>query len=257
MRFCTAYFAVNPGKDVVLNGSARMKKRPIGPLVDALNALGAEVIYREKKGFPPLHISGKRLDGGHVSLDASESSQFATALLLIAPALPDGLKLELKGQLASQSYLEMTLDILEEFGVKHQVSGNTISVGRQPILPRPYTVESDWSSAAYWYGIASLFDGAQIDFPHLYEESLQGDSMIRDLAQKWFGISTAYDRQKAWIAKSAPVQSGELHLDMLSTPDLIPTIITMCCLHKIPFTIQGISTLRHKESDRAEALKIE
>jgi 3-phosphoshikimate 1-carboxyvinyltransferase len=171
--------------------------------------------------------------------------------------MPNGLQLELKGEPASKSYLDMTLAVLQDFGVKCTVSGNAIHVDHQLIIPKPYTVEGDWSSAAYWYGMASLFEEAQIGLPHLHEVSLQGDSLIRNLSQSWFGVTTSFDTQRAWISKSGIAQQEEMNLDMLSTPDLIPTVITLCCMHRIPFTITGTSTLRLKESDRAQALKDE
>jgi 3-phosphoshikimate 1-carboxyvinyltransferase len=257
MRFCTAYFACRPGNDVVLTGTPRMKKRPIGPLAEALKSIGADVEYREKKGFPPLHVSGKKLKGGHVKLDTSESSQFATALLLIAPVLEEGLTLEITGEQASMSYLELTLHVLSEFGIKHKVKGNIITIKKQPILPREYFVESDWSSAGYWYGLASLFPGSQVSFQHLSRESSQGDSIIARLGEQHFGITTKTDNSRVVIKSDEQLFLGTLELEMRSIPDLIPTIVTLCCLHRKPFRVTGSATLKLKESDRVGALKKE
>jgi 3-phosphoshikimate 1-carboxyvinyltransferase len=258
MRFLTAYFASSPDKDIILTGDERMYRRPIGSLVNALRSMGAEIEYREKTGYPPLHITGKRLNGGYVSLDVSESSQFATALLLIAPTLVNGLTIELKGQVASESYLNMTLHILSEFGIGHDRQGNTITISRQLYLTKAYFVESDWSAAGYWYGLASLVPESDIHLPHLYENSCQGDSLIASIAKDYFDVNIRFENKGLTIS-GCPVKSKveKLQLDMLSHPDLIPTIVTLCCLHKISFRIKGTSTLKLKESDRAQALKTE
>ncbi|MBO7635867.1 MAG: 3-phosphoshikimate 1-carboxyvinyltransferase, partial [Paludibacteraceae bacterium] len=177
MRFLTAYLAGKPG-DWTITGSERMKQRPIGILVDALNNIGAEISYLEKEGFPPLKIHGKKLSGGIVHLNGGVSSQFISALLMIAPTTQKGIALHLEGEIISRPYIEMTLQMMKEYGVDSQWEGKSIQIASQEYQTTNYTVESDWSAASYWYEIAALSTSA-ITFmlPHLYEKSLQGDSM--------------------------------------------------------------------------------
>ncbi|WP_396141094.1 3-phosphoshikimate 1-carboxyvinyltransferase, partial [Flavobacterium sp.] len=195
MRFLTAYFAIQERKEVVLTGSARMKERPIKILVDALNQLGAEITYEEQTGFPPLRIKGKKLSKSKVTLQANVSSQYISALLLIAPKLENGLELTLEGEITSVSYIKMTLSLLNEIGVKTLFENNTIKVTHHPspIAQHPITVESDWSSASYWYSIVALSDvGFQVTLSSYKENSLQGDSALVEI-YKNFGVETIFN----------------------------------------------------------------
>jgi 3-phosphoshikimate 1-carboxyvinyltransferase len=184
MRFLTAFFAIQEGKEVVLTGSSRMKERPIKILVEALNQLGAEITYEENEGFPPIRIKGKKLTENKVSLPANVSSQYISALLLIAPRLENGLELTLEGEITSVPYIKMTLALLEEIGIETSFENNTIKVTHHPspITHHPITIESDWSSASYWYSIIALSEiGTQITLSSYKKNSLQGDSALVDI----------------------------------------------------------------------------
>ena len=251
MRFLTAYFAATEG-DVVLRGSERMHERPIKPLVDALVSLGADIEYLEKPGYPPLLILGKELSGGSVKVDPSTSSQFITALLLIAPVLKGGLTIEVTGEIVSGPYLEMTLNMMNYFGVEYSRERNTIHVPQQKYKPKTLFIESDWSSASYIFGLAALFPGSELSFNNLYNESWQGDLKLSGwMAQ--FGIHITFEQKNCTI-RSDGSYSDYFKAGMLDNPDLIPAFVTLCCVANVPFEISGIETLQYKESDRAEVL---
>lgn len=240
MRFLTAYFATRPGAEVIMTGSQRMKERPIRILVDALRNLGAEIEYVESEGFPPLRIHGKQLAGGRLSIDGSTSSQYISALLMIAPTLTSGLQLTLEGQITSRPYISMTLGLMRYFGVESQWDGNLISVAPQKYLAHDYTVESDWSAASYWYQIGTLARLPEVKMSGLHENSLQGDAAVADMF-----LEICNSEKESFVA------------DLSETPDLAQTIIcTLCALQK-PFTISGLHTLRIKETDRVAALENE
>jgi 3-phosphoshikimate 1-carboxyvinyltransferase len=191
MRFLTAYFSSRPG-EVLLTGSSRMKERPIGPLVDALRTLGAEISYTEKEGFPPIKISGKELEGGEIAIDGGISSQFISALLMIAPTMKRGLRLELKGEIVSASYIKMTLALMRECGVESFWSGNHIAIPRGKYRHGRYRVEADWSAASYWYAMAFLELGGRVELAGLKEGSLQGDSALTEIFGR-LGMKTVFD----------------------------------------------------------------
>ena len=205
MRFLTAYFAIQPNCEVVLTGSSRMKERPIHILVNALNELGAQIFYEEKEGFPPIKIKGTALVKSEISIEANTSSQFISALLLIAPKLKNGLKLHLKGEITSLPYINMTLALLNEIGVETSFENKTITI--QPITynlqPTTLTIESDWSSASYFYSIVALSEiGTQISLSSYKKNSLQGDSVLAEIYQD-FGVKTVFDENKTiTISKS-------------------------------------------------------
>ncbi len=241
MRFLTAYFAIREGAEVVMTGSERMKKRPIALLVEALRTLGAEIEYLETEGCPPLRIHGKQLEGGALGIDGSVSSQYISALLMIAPTLTQGLQLSLTGRITSVPYIEMTLSMMREFGIESQWDREqqVISVAPQKYAEREYFIESDWSASSYWYQIMALAERDDIVLEGLFAESLQGDAAIADFFAQ---------------IKAKP---EVLNLDMTSQPDLAQTVIAACCALNQPFCISGLHTLRIKETDRVAALEVE
>lgn len=259
MRFLTAYFAIQEGKEVLLTGSARMKVRPIKILVDALNHLGAEITYEEQEGFPPIKIKGKKLTKSKVLLPANVSSQYISALLLIAPKLENGLELNLEGEITSVSYIKMTLALLNEIGVKTLFENNIIKVTHQPspIAQHPITVESDWSSASYWYSIVALSDvGFQVTLSSYKENSLQGDSALVEI-YKNFGVETIFNDKNITLHKVENLKPATLNLELNTCPDIAQTIAVTCFGLGISCQLTGLQTLKIKETDRLEALKTE
>lgn len=258
MRFLTSYYSIMEGKTTVLTGSKRMKERPIKNLVSALKDLGAEIDYLENEGFPPLKITGKKITQNKVNVPADISSQFITSLLLIAGKLENGLEIHLVGQVTSRSYIEMTLDILTRFGIKNSFEGNTIKVERfdGEAKTADYEVESDWSSASYFYSICAL-GRKTIHLKSFYKESTQGDSAIAGIYEKFFGIKTIFteDEHKITLQPEPNFTFPEkIVLDMNNCPDIAQTLCVTAAALKIPFDISGLGTLRVKETDRLLAL---
>ena len=259
MRFLTAFFAIQEGKEVVLTGSSRMKERPIKILVEALNELGAEITYEENEGFPPIKIKGKKLTQNKVSLPANVSSQYISALLLIAPKLENGLELTLEGEITSVPYIKMTLALLNEIGVTTSFVGNIISVKPQlTILNSQFTIESDWSSASYWYSIVALSEiGTQISLSSYKENSLQGDSTLVEI-YKDFGVETIFNNDNSiTISKTKKSQLSIVNYQLNNCPDIAQTIAVTSFGLGIACDLTGLHTLKIKETDRLEALKIE
>ena len=259
MRFLTAYFAIQEGKEVFLTGSARMKERPIKILVDALNQLGAEITYEEQTAFPPLRIKGKKLSKSKVTLQANVSSQYISALLLIAPKLENGLELTLEGEITSVSYIKMTLALLNEIGVKTSFENNTIKVTHHPspIIQHPIIVESDWSSASYWYSIIALSEiGSQITLSSFKQNSLQGDSALVEI-YKNFGVETIFNDKNITLNKVENLKPATLNMELNTCPDIAQTIAVTCFGLGISCKLTGLHTLKIKETDRLEALKTE
>ena len=259
MRFLTAFFAIQEGKEVVLTGSSRMKERPIKILVEALNQLGAEISYEENEGFPPIRIKGKKLTQNKVSLPANVSSQYISALLLIAPKLENGLELTLEGEITSVPYIKMTLALLNEIGVKTSFVGNKISVKPQfTIHNSQFTIESDWSSASYWYSIVALSEiGTQISLSSYKKNSLQGDSALANIYQD-FGVETVFNEDNSiTISKTKNHQLSIVNYQLNNCPDIAQTITVTCFGLGIGCDLTGLHTLKIKETDRLEALKIE
>ncbi len=257
MRFLTAYFAIQPGREVMLTGSSRMKQRPIAILVDALRALGADISYLENEGFPPIKIRGSRLSGAKVTLAANVSSQYLTALLLIAPKLEEGLELLLEGEMTSVPYLKMTLALLGAIGVKTTFAHNSIRVLPQSeIAAQTITVESDWSSASYFYSIVALSGiGTEIKLAHFKTDSLQGDAALVRIYQD-FGVETIFGRNQIVLRKIAPaLPDVKWHLN--DTPDIAQTIAVTCFGLGISCWLTGLHTLKIKETDRLAALQTE
>lgn len=270
MRFLTAYFATKEGAEVIMTGTERMKQRPIGILVNALRELGAEISYTEQEGFPPLRISGKRLEGGSLSIDGSTSSQYISALLMIAPRLTQGLQLTLTGNVTSRPYIEMTRQMMQEFGVSTEwISDNCINIAPQSYKAKAYAVESDWSASSYWYQIcclyASLGNHCTFTLKGLKPNSLQGDSHIADFFAE-LNVQTRFTDEGAIIDGSQiverykvaePLYPEKVEWNLANQPDLAQTLIVTCCALDISFDITGLHTLRIKETDRIAALQTE
>jgi 3-phosphoshikimate 1-carboxyvinyltransferase len=256
MRFLTAFFTLQNGEETILTGSARMKQRPIGILVDALRELGAHIEYVEKDGFPPLQIKGGfEQKTNCISIKGDISSQYITALLLIAAKLPQGLELHIEGELTSRPYVEMTLAMLEQAGIKHEWNGNVISIAHQEFAETSLPVEPDWSAASYWYAIAALADEAELFLPDLTQYSLQGDSVITEIMAN-FGITSQFKDGGVYLKKEVKPIEKKL-FDMKSCPDLAQTVIVVCAALGHEATFTGLETLKIKETDRVQALKNE
>lgn len=254
MRFLTAFFSKVPG-EWILTGTERMQERPINILVDALNSLGARIEYLGKLGCPPLKIKGSALEGGEIYLSGNVSSQFISALLMIAPTMEKGLTIHLEGDVISVPYIKMTLKMMAEFGVKCTWEGNVIKIYHQEYKPTKYTVESDWSAASYWYEMATLSDNAEIKLLGLKSDSPQGDSKVADLFLD-LGIDTEYVEDGVVLSKTDRIAKKFFH-NFINEPDLAQTFVVTCCLMNIPFLFTGLQTLKIKETDRIEALKKE
>lgn len=258
MRFSTALLAVTPG-DAVITGTERMRNRPIAVLVDALRTLGATVTYVEKEGYPPLRIVGNpALEGGNLTLAGNVSSQYISALLMIAPALRRGLRLTLTGGIISRPYINMTLAMMRQYGaIADWTSDDVITVQPHPYHPCDYYVESDWSAASYWYQMVALSTDptATVTLPGLFAESLQGDSHGADVFAL-LGVHTRHRGDDVILTKTAP-KVARLDYDFVSMPDLAQTFVVTCCLLGIPFHFTGLQSLKIKETDRIEALKCE
>ncbi|QQV02908.1 MULTISPECIES: 3-phosphoshikimate 1-carboxyvinyltransferase [Chryseobacterium] len=259
MRFLTSYFSIQEGKTTILTGSGRMKERPIKNLVTALKSLGAEIEYLENDGFPPLKITGKKINQSKVDVPANISSQFITSLLLIAGKLKNGLEINLIGEVTSRSYIEMTLDILTRFGIKNSFVGNTINVESFIINHSStiyYEVESDWSSASYFYSFAAI-GRETIHLKSFNKESTQGDSAIADIYEKYFGIKTVFTEEENKVSLQ-PIEGFQypdrIILNMNNCPDIAQTLCVTASALKTPFEISGLGTLKVKETDRLLAL---
>jgi 3-phosphoshikimate 1-carboxyvinyltransferase len=258
MRFLTAYYAIQEGFEVQLTGSSRMKERPIQILVNALNQLGAEISYIEKEGFPPLKIKGKKLTKRKVSLPANVSSQYISALLLMAPKLENGLELTLEGEIASVSYIKMTLALLNKIGVETSFIENRIIVKPKSVIHNlKFTIESDWSSASYWYSIIALSEiDTQITLSSFKENSLQGDFALVEI-YKNFGVETVFNTNQMLLRKVENLKPETLNLKLNNSPDIAQTIAVTCFGLGISCNLTGLHTLKIKETDRLEALRVE
>jgi len=258
MRFLTAYFSIQEGREVTLTGSKRMKERPIQILVEALQELGSDIAYLENTGFPPIKIKGKKLINNKVSLQANVSSQYISALLLIASNLENGLELTLQGEITSIPYIKMTLSLLDEIGVESSFIGNTIIVKPKTtsLQPTTLTVESDWSSASYYYSIAALSEvGTEITLSSYKENSLQGDSVLVEI-YKHFGVSSTFNSNTITLKKVAS-ELKPLTLNLKNAPDIAQTIAVTCFALGMACDLTGLHTLKIKETDRLVALKTE
>jgi 3-phosphoshikimate 1-carboxyvinyltransferase len=255
-RFLTAFLSIQD-EIYCLTGNERMKKRPIGKLVDALVSIGADIDYQGDKGFPPIEIRGKKLKGGKISIDASESSQYISALLLIAPKLENGLKIELTGKINSRSYILMTLSLMQFFGIEIKSEGGFISIPPQEYTSMPFRVENDWSAAAFWYQMAALSDESEITLKGLFKQSLQGDAII-DSIMNHFGVNSHISGDNIIVTKQKEAAHTDFfEYDFSSSPDLVMPVAVLAAGLKIPAHFKGVKNLRIKESDRLNSLKTE
>lgn len=258
MRFLTAYFSIQEGREVTLTGSERMKERPIGILVEALRILGAEISYLEKEGFPPLKIKGKKIEKDFVELSANVSSQFITALMLIAPKLPNGLNIQLNGKTTSLPYLEMSLSILNKLGIKAEKRDNQIKIEHNSAIKNQvFLVESDWSSASYYYSIVALSKNASLRLNSFFENSLQGDSELVNIYKEYFGVETRFAKGQIQLTKNPDFVPKLFSLNLNATPDIAQTLAVSCAGLKLKAKFSGLETLKVKETDRLTALQNE
>lgn len=255
MRFLTAYLSVTPGERII-TGTTRMQQRPIQILVNALRELGAEINYTNNEGFPPLRIKGTELKGNEITLKGNVSSQYISALLMIAPALKNGIVLHLSGEIISLPYINLTLQLMQDFGAKAAwTSSDSISVAPQPYTSIPFTVESDWSAASYWYQIAALSPKTEIELLGLFRNSYQGDSRGAEVFSR-LGITTEFTTKGVKLKKTGKAPK-RLEEDFIDIPDLAQTFVVTCALMNIPFRFTGLQSLKIKETDRIAALRNE
>jgi 3-phosphoshikimate 1-carboxyvinyltransferase len=288
MRFLTAYFAGEKGH-WTLTGTERMQNRPVKILVEALNALGAQVAYKDKDGFPPLRINGQVLRGGEISLDGSVSSQYISALIMVAPRMVNGLRLNLTGQIISKPYLQLTVKLMREFGVEVFEEGNTLTIPKQTYKPVPFTVESDWSAASYWYEMVALseiqrckdskfkisslgesdslinsitagsvrnLNDVEVTLTGLFDDSLQGDARMAELFDQ-LGVGTTFVAGGVVLKRKERTLTDALIYDFTDMPDMAQTLAVTCSLLDIPFCFSGLQSLKIKETDRLAALRNE
>ena len=264
MRFLTSYLAIQEGRTTILTGSERMKERPIQFLVGALRDLGADIQYLEKEGFPPLKITGKKLDNSTVSIPANISSQFISSLMLIGSKLENGLEIKLEGKITSRPYLEMTLKILRNVGILTSWTGQTIQIfpniqsDKNSQIIKVMT-ESDWSSASYYYSLAAI-GRKYINLKCFRPHSLQGDSILKEIYWNFFGVNTISQGSESIISllpESSFIFPEKIFLDMNDCPDIAQTLCVTATALQIPFELTGLSTLKVKETDRLIALKNE
>lgn len=258
MRFLTAYFATQTTKTIQLTGSRRMQERPIAILVTALQHLGADITYLNRNGFPPLLIKGTKIEGGTLDLPATISSQYISALLLVASQLEKGLVLNLEGVITSRPYIEMTLAVLEDLGIQTTFEGNTIRVfPKSTLAAHTFVIESDWSSASYFYAIIALAPlGTRLTLSSFKASSLQGDSQLVSLFLE-LGVETLFDSCGHITITKTKKETTSFRANLIDTPDLAQTLAVVCFALKIPCHLLGLHTLKIKETDRLEALKIE
>lgn len=255
MRFLTSYFATTEGKKVILTGSERMQNRPIKILVDALQDLGAKIEYQDKIGYPPLKISGTKITKEKVQIHGNVSSQYISSLLLVASKLENGLTIELLGEITSIPYIEMTLSLLNQLGIETKFEGNIIQVfSKKDINEQTIVVESDWSSASYFYSIVALSEiGSEITLSAYKKDSLQGDSCLATIYQH-FGVETTFSENSITLKKAQKMNRNLLEIDLKNAPDIAQTIAVTCFAEGIACDLSGLYTLKIKETDRLEAL---
>ena len=251
MRFLTAFLSGMEG-EWTLKGTKRMHERPIYPLVDTLQALGADIEYLENKGYPPLKINGKKLDGGEVYVSGKISSQFISALMMVAPMMKNGLTIHIQDEIISRPYINLTLKLMEEFGAHIKWEENQIKIKPQKYKPIKYKVESDWSAASYWYEMVALMPGSEVLLRGLSKNSYQGDANLVNLFSD-LGVSTQFTDEGA-IIRSSEIHSKKFFHNFIQEPDLAQTFAATCCFLKVPFVFSGIQSLRIKETNRVEAM---
>ncbi len=251
MRFLTAFLSKTVG-EWIITGSERMKQRPIKLLVDALNALGGRLEYVENEGFPPLRIFGSALTGGEITLNGGVSSQYISALMMVAPYMQQGLTIKLEGTVISVPYIQMTMSMMKEYGVDVCFENNTIDVRPQNYVPVQYVVESDWSAASYWFEVLSIAGKGRVFLKGLYAKSTQGDSKVAELFEQ-LGVSSVFSAEGVQLEATGDY-CAKFENDFLDQPDLAQTFAVTCCMRAIPFHFKGVQSLKIKETDRVAAL---
>lgn len=251
MRFLTAFLSKTVG-EWVITGSERMKQRPIKILVDALNSLGARIEYVENEGFPPLRIFGSALTGGEIRLNGGVSSQYISALMMIAPYMQNGLRIILEGNVISVPYILMTKSMMKEYGVNVSFENNVIDIEAQTYKPVQYKVESDWSAASYWFEVLSIVGKGRIFLKGLNKNSSQGDSKVAVLFEQ-LGVGVDYQSDGVLLTSNGNY-TEKFEYDFVNQPDLAQTFAVTCCLKNIPFHFDGVQSLKIKETNRIAAL---
>ncbi|MEO0899453.1 MAG: 3-phosphoshikimate 1-carboxyvinyltransferase [Bacteroidota bacterium] len=257
MRFLTGFFSAL-GRDQILTGTPRMCQRPIGVLVDALRSLGATIDYRNQEGYPPLHIlrNYEGMKGGELDMPGNISSQFISSVLMIAPTLSGGVRINLTGDISSKPYIDMTRALMAHFGASTQWEGNSLIVEEEPYKGGEYTIESDWSAASYWYSMMALSETGNLRISGLRENSFQGDQAIAELSTH-FGVKTTFEEDGIYLEKEGDITAEQLNIDFKEFPDLAQTIAVMAAGTGKPVHMTGLHTLRIKETDRITALETE
>ena len=259
MRFLTAYFSIQEGRSITLTGSDRMKQRPIGVLVEALRSLGADISYLENDGYPPLKINGKKIISSQITIPANVSSQYITALMLIGTQLENGLTITLEGKIISVPYIQMSIQLLNRIGVKAEMNGQEIKVEYTPSVdPINLQVESDWSSASYYYSLVALNPNSEVSISTYYEDSLQGDSALQTIYRENFGVDSSFKHGKLTLKNNPDFEYDDvITLDLNNTPDIAQTIAATCVGLGLKCHLTGLETLKIKETDRLQALQNE
>ncbi|MDE7375603.1 MAG: 3-phosphoshikimate 1-carboxyvinyltransferase [Muribaculaceae bacterium] len=260
MRFLTAYVAATPGLEAELDGDERMRERPIGPLVDVLRRCGAEIEYSGREGYPPLRVKGRQLSGGEMNIDAAVSSQFVSALLMVAPTFSSPLSLRLQGEISSFPYIKMTVGMMERRGINCEIYGSVITVEPGKYLSDNEPIERDWSAASYWYEIAAISAG-WVTLPGLRLPSLQGDAAAARFFER-LGIVSGTENDEGetidgMVLTPSPEVHSRLDLDLSDNPDLAQALAVTCCMVGVPFHFTGLASLKIKETDRLQALQSE
>ena len=254
-RFLTSFLATQEGREFIITGTDRMKERPIKELVEALQNIGAEIEYVEKEGYPPLKIKGSAMKGGEISIDGGVSSQFISALLLIAPTLKNGFTIRISGEVVSKPYIEMTLKLMKEFGILHSYNGDEIEIKPQKYLAKDFAVESDWSAAAFWFEIATLSEKCNIKLNGLQQNSMQGDAKASELFQS-LGVSFIFENNTLILTKKKTIKFPK-HINLINSPDMYQPLKCSLFALDIHPEITGLKTLKYKETNRIMAVKNE
>jgi 3-phosphoshikimate 1-carboxyvinyltransferase len=256
-RFMTAYLSLQQGSQI-LTGTERMKQRPIGILVEALKELGADIEYLENEGYPPLKINSPKNFGSdnQLTISAGTSSQYISALLMIAPVLPNGLRLNLDGKIVSRPYIEMTLNLMSYFGIKYEWNENLITIAQQKYQAKDFVVEADWSAASYYYAMAAFSDELDLQLRGLFEDSVQGDAVLTAIGES-FGVKSTFNESGVHLSKAEKPAKPFFEKDFIKCPDLAQTIAVMCGGLGMHGLFTGLETLKIKETDRVKALEIE
>jgi len=255
MRFLAAFCSIT-GREATLTGTTRMKERPIRILIEALRELGGSIEYLEKEGYPPIHVQKFKQTTSQIEIESNVSSQYISALLMVAPLLEKGLEITLKNTIYSLPYIEMTLSLMTQFGIEYTWKANTIQIAPQKYRLVPYTIESDWSAASYWYSVAAIAPEATIRLPYLKENSLQGDKAIVGIMEH-FGVKTTFEKEGVVLSKLEQVLPRQLNLDFIQCPDLAQTIVALCVGKGINLIAKGVESLKIKETNRLLALEHE